>query len=101
MHGSRILENRPEECGWSATFSVGLAGGRPRGNRRSTNGRRKAERSAALDDSLPLLTPMNEVAGRLSSVPVGAACLEKVGGGRGMLLGGVPGVSREGLIPDS
>ncbi|WP_324715575.1 alanine dehydrogenase [Carboxydochorda subterranea] len=43
------------------------------------------------DGSLPLLTPMSEVAGRMS-VQVGAQFLEKVHGGRGILLGGVPGV---------
>src|ERR1700727_3111331 len=41
--------------------------------------------------ALPLLTPMSEVAGRMS-VQVGAAYLEKEHGGRGVLLGGVPGV---------
>jgi len=41
--------------------------------------------------TLPLLTPMSEVAGRMS-VQVGAAYLEKEHGGRGILLGGVPGV---------
>jgi alanine dehydrogenase len=41
--------------------------------------------------ALPLLTPMSEVAGRMS-VQVGAACLERERGGRGILLGGVPGV---------
>jgi alanine dehydrogenase len=40
---------------------------------------------------LPLLTPMSEVAGRMS-VQEGAKYLEKVYGGRGVLLGGVPGV---------
>lgn len=40
---------------------------------------------------LPLLTPMSEVAGRMS-VQVGAHCLEKAQGGAGVLLGGVPGV---------
>ncbi len=40
---------------------------------------------------LPLLAPMSEVAGRMS-VQVGAHLLEKMQGGRGMLLGGVPGV---------
>ncbi|MFV2031738.1 MAG: alanine dehydrogenase [Gammaproteobacteria bacterium] len=40
---------------------------------------------------LPLLAPMSEVAGRLS-VQAGANCLERVHGGKGMLLGGVPGV---------
>ena len=41
---------------------------------------------------LPLLTPMSEVAGRMS-VQVGATYLEKMNGGRGILLGGVPGVT--------
>lgn len=41
---------------------------------------------------LPLLTPMSQVAGRLS-VQAGAHCLEKSHGGSGILLGGVPGVS--------
>ena len=41
---------------------------------------------------LPLLTPMSEVAGRMS-IQVGAAYLEKINGGRGVLLGGVPGVA--------
>ena len=41
--------------------------------------------------ALPLLTPMSEVAGRMS-VQVGATYLEKEKGGRGLLLGGVPGV---------
>ena len=40
---------------------------------------------------LPLLAPMSEVAGKLS-VQAGARCLEKAMGGRGVLLGGVPGV---------
>src|SRR6266705_2167495 len=40
---------------------------------------------------LPLLAPMSEVAGRMS-VQVGAHCLEKEQGGKGVLLGGVPGV---------
>jgi alanine dehydrogenase len=42
-------------------------------------------------NTLPLLTPMSEVAGRMS-VQVGASYLEKEKGGRGILLGGVPGV---------
>jgi alanine dehydrogenase len=45
------------------------------------------------DGSLPLLTPMSEVAGRIA-VQVGAHFLEKTQGGRGVLLGGVPGVQR-------
>src|ERR1700674_2281523 len=42
--------------------------------------------------ALPLLTPMSEVAGRLS-VQIGATYLQKAHGGRGLLLGGVPGVA--------
>jgi len=41
--------------------------------------------------TLPLLTPMSEIAGRMS-VQVGASYLERERGGRGILLGGVPGV---------
>lgn len=44
------------------------------------------------DRSLPLLTPMSEVAGRMS-IQIGAQFLEKPHGGKGILLGGVPGVS--------
>jgi alanine dehydrogenase len=49
------------------------------------------ETVTAADGSLPLLTPMSEVAGRMS-VQVGANCLQKANGGFGVLLGGVPGV---------
>lgn len=44
------------------------------------------------DGSLPLLIPMSEVAGRLS-VPIGATLLQRENGGRGILIGGIPGVS--------
>ncbi len=51
-----------------------------------------AYETVELDDGrLPLLTPMSEVAGRMA-VQVGAHYLEKAHGGRGKLLGGVPGV---------
>lgn len=50
------------------------------------------ETVTAPDGSLPLLTPMSEVAGRMS-VQVGANCLQKANGGFGVLLGGVPGVA--------
>ena len=43
------------------------------------------------DGCLPCLMPMSEVAGRMA-VQIGAQYLEKVKGGRGVLLGGVPGV---------
>lgn len=45
------------------------------------------------DGSLPLLAPMSEVAGRMSA-QIGAQFLEKIYGGKGILLGGVPGVDR-------
>lgn len=47
--------------------------------------------------TLPLLKPMSEVAGRMS-VQVGAWCLENQHGGKGILLGGVPGVRRGRVV---
>ncbi|SMC95642.1 alanine dehydrogenase [Sporomusa malonica] len=47
--------------------------------------------------TLPLLTPMSEVAGRMA-VQVGAHCLEKPFGGKGILLGGVPGVESAQVV---
>jgi alanine dehydrogenase len=49
------------------------------------------------DGSLPLLRPMSEVAGRMA-VQVGASCLEKERGGKGVLLGGVPGTRRGRVV---
>jgi alanine dehydrogenase len=49
------------------------------------------------DGSLPLLTPMSEVAGRMA-VQVGAQYLERPSGGRGILLGGVPGVAPANVV---
>ncbi|MDF1796192.1 MAG: alanine dehydrogenase [Coxiellaceae bacterium] len=46
---------------------------------------------------LPLLSPMSQVAGRLA-VQAGARCLEKPQGGRGVLLGGVPGVAPANVV---
>ncbi|MDR1913328.1 MAG: alanine dehydrogenase [Clostridiales bacterium] len=46
---------------------------------------------------LPLLKPMSEVAGRLS-IQEGAKSLERPSGGRGLLLGGVPGVRRGNVV---
>jgi alanine dehydrogenase len=50
------------------------------------------ETVTAADGSLPLLTPMSEVAGRMA-IQVGAQYLQQANGGRGILLGGVPGVA--------
>ena len=55
------------------------------------------ETVTAPDGSLPLLTPMSEVAGRMS-VQVGANCLQKANGGFGVLLGGGPGVPLIGTV---
>jgi alanine dehydrogenase len=49
------------------------------------------------DGSLPLLTPMSEVAGRMA-VQIGAQYLERPNGGRGILLGGVPGVAPANVV---
>ena len=49
------------------------------------------------DGSLPLLRPMSEVAGRMAT-QVGARCLEKEQGGKGLLLGGVPGTRRGRVV---
>ncbi len=51
----------------------------------------------AEDGSLPLLVPMSEIAGRMA-VQVGAHFLEKAHGGRGVLLGGVPGVNPADVV---
>ena len=50
-----------------------------------------AYETVEVNGQLPLLAPMSEVAGRLST-QVGAIALQKANGGRGVLLGGVPGV---------
>jgi alanine dehydrogenase len=50
-----------------------------------------------LRGGLPLLAPMSEVAGRMS-IQAGAHCLEIAQGGRGMLLGGVPGVAAARVV---
>ena len=55
------------------------------------------ETVTAANGALPLLTPMSEVAGRLAP-QVGAHSLEKAQGGRGVLLGGVPGVPAAEVI---
>ncbi len=52
-----------------------------------------AYETVEVNRSLPLLTPMSEVAGRMAT-QIGAQFLEKIHGGKGVLLSGVPGVSR-------
>jgi alanine dehydrogenase len=49
--------------------------------------------TVSVNRTLPLLTPMSEVAGRMA-IQIGAQFLQKTNGGQGILLSGVPGVSR-------
>ena len=63
----------------------------------ATGGHHFAYETLEVDGQLPLLTPMSEVAGRMS-IQAGAKCLEKTWGGSGILLGGVPGVSRARVL---
>lgn len=55
------------------------------------------ETITSANGSLPLLAPMSEVAGRMS-IQAGARCLEKIQGGSGVLLGGVPGVAAAKVV---
>lgn len=52
-----------------------------------------AYETVAVNRTLPLLTPMSEVAGRMAA-QIGAQFLQKTNGGQGILLAGVPGVNR-------
>lgn len=52
-----------------------------------------AYETVTMNHTLPLLTPMSEIAGRMAT-QIGAQFLEKFNGGKGILLGGVPGVKR-------
>ena len=56
-----------------------------------------AYETVQIGKTLPLLTPMSEVAGRMA-IQVGAHYLEKVHGGKGLLLSGVPGVRRGNVV---
>lgn len=56
-----------------------------------------AYETVEVNRTLPLLTPMSEVAGRMS-VQIGAQFLEKTYGGKGILLGGVPGVNKGNVV---
>ncbi len=95
----KVKEPQLEEC---ARFRPGqvlftylhLAADRPQAEALMASGVTAIsyETVTAADGSLPLLTPMSEVAGRMS-IQVGAWALQKASGGRGTLLGGVPGVA--------
>lgn len=55
------------------------------------------ETTELADGSLPMLKPMSDIAGRMS-VQIGAEYLERTRGGRGLLLGGVPGVAPANVV---
>ncbi len=95
----KVKEPQLEECG---RFRAGqvlftylhLAADRPQAKALMRSGVTAIayETVTSSDQGLPLLTPMSEVAGRMS-VQVGAQALTRAAGGRGTLLGGVPGVA--------
>jgi len=94
----KVKEPQLHECGWlrpgQTLFTyLHLAADRRQAEALVASGSTCIAYETVTDDrgGLPLLRPMSEVAGRMS-VQVGAHYLEKAQGGRGELLGGVPGV---------
>jgi alanine dehydrogenase len=94
----KVKEPQPEECAMVRTGQVlftylHLAADRAQAEALIKSGGVCIAYETVTDarNGLPLLTPMSEVAGRMS-VQVAAHCLEKQQGGAGMLMGGVPGV---------
>ena len=100
----KVKEPQPPEC---AKLSAGqtlftylhLAADKPQAEALMASGARAIayETVTGVAGGLPLLRPMSEVAGRMS-VQVGAWSLEKAQGGRGTLLGGVPGVGAAEVV---
>lgn len=94
----KVKEPQLHECAWlkphQTLFTyLHLAADKPQAEALVASGATCIAYETVTDDrgGLPLLRPMSEVAGRMS-VQVGAHYLEKAQGGRGVLLGGVPGV---------
>ena len=94
----KVKEPQPAECAMLRAGQVLFTYLHLAADRAQADGLMKSKAVAiayetvtAPDGSLPLLVPMSEVAGRMS-VQVGAYYLQKAQGGRGILLGGVPGV---------
>lgn len=95
----KVKEPQPEECRRlrpdQAIFTfLHLAADKHQAELLMSSGAMAIAYETVVDEMgrLPLLTPMSEVAGRMS-IQVGAHCLEKPSGGKGVLLGGVPGVA--------
>ena len=95
----KVKEPQPAECALLRAGPDALHLPAPRARPGADQGADRASGATAIAyetvtsarGGLPLLAPMSEVAGRMS-IQAGAHCLEKEQGGRGMLLGGVPGV---------
>jgi alanine dehydrogenase len=95
----KVKEPQLHECGWLGEGQIlftylHLAADRRQAEALMYSGATCIAYETVTDDDggLPLLRPMSEVAGRMS-VQIGAHYLEKAQGGRGVLLGGVPGVA--------
>ncbi len=95
----KVKEPQLHECAWlmpnqTLVTYLHLAADKPQAEALMASGATCVAYETVTDDrgGLPLLRPMSEVAGRMS-VQVGAHYLEKAHGGRGVLLGGVPGVA--------
>ena len=100
----KVKEPQPQECARLRAGQVLFTYLHLAADKEQTDALRKSgatciayETVTAPDGTLPLLTPMSEVAGRMS-VQVGAYCLQKANGGRGILLGGVPGVAAAKVV---
>lgn len=100
----KVKEPQPQECemlqeGQTLFTYLHLAADQPQAENLMKSGAWAIAYETVTADTrgLPLLAPMSEVAGRMS-VQVGAHCLEKAQGGRGTLLGGVPGVGAAEVV---
>ena len=98
----KVKEPQPHECRWlrphHTLFTyLHLAPDKPQAEALMESGATCIAYETVTDRNgrLPLLRPMSEVAGRMAA-QVGAHYLEKEQGGRGILLGGVPGVAAAG-----
>lgn len=94
----KVKEPQPIECGWLREDQILFTYLHLAADTELTKALMKSRCTAIAYETvtdarggLPLLSPMSEVAGRLS-IQAGAHALEKIRGGRGILLGGVPGV---------
>ena len=95
----KVKEPQPQECGWLSRGQVlftylHLAADPRQAELLLASGVTAIAYETITDDrgGLPLLAPMSEVAGRMA-IQVGAVSLQVSNGGRGILLGGVPGVA--------